>query len=179
MRVSSLLHNELARPLGVKGLGPIWAFWPITSEGIKPLTQWIGPAPRCRVALIGRMSVAGVNRGGVINGCWSPLMPTCNTTSLRRRSQRLTKRSRFISLLEWPPPIIAIMHDAHTAATCHVCSPYYARESLSIRLAHSTPANHRPPQTHFEFSNYKLASRQCRKPALQRTSFDNLTLGRQ
>ena len=26
-------------PLGVKGLGPIGAVWPITSEGFKPLTQ--------------------------------------------------------------------------------------------------------------------------------------------
>jgi hypothetical protein len=43
---SSLLHNELARPLGVKGLGPISAFWPITSKDFKPLAQGIGLASR-------------------------------------------------------------------------------------------------------------------------------------
>jgi hypothetical protein len=43
--------NKLARPLGVKGLGPIWAFWPITSEDFKPLTQRIGPASKCKAVL--------------------------------------------------------------------------------------------------------------------------------
>jgi hypothetical protein len=41
-------------PLGVKGLGPISAFWPITSEDFKPLTQRIGPATRCKATLRGR-----------------------------------------------------------------------------------------------------------------------------
>jgi hypothetical protein len=36
--------TKSARPLGVKGLGPILAFWPITSEDFEPLTQrnWPG-----------------------------------------------------------------------------------------------------------------------------------------
>jgi hypothetical protein len=32
-------------------LGPISAFWPITSEDFKPLTQQIGQASRCKAAL--------------------------------------------------------------------------------------------------------------------------------
>jgi hypothetical protein len=43
--------TKSARPLGVKGLGPISAFWPITNEDFKPLTQRIGPASRCTAAL--------------------------------------------------------------------------------------------------------------------------------
>jgi hypothetical protein len=43
--------TKSARPLGLKGLGRIWAFWPITSEDFKPLTQQIGPASRCKAAL--------------------------------------------------------------------------------------------------------------------------------
>jgi hypothetical protein len=31
--------TKSAWPLGVKGLGPISAFWPITSGNVKPLTQ--------------------------------------------------------------------------------------------------------------------------------------------
>jgi hypothetical protein len=36
--------TKSAQPLSVKGLGPILAFGPITSEDFKPLTQRIGPA---------------------------------------------------------------------------------------------------------------------------------------
>jgi hypothetical protein len=42
----------LARPLGVKWLGPIWSFWPITSEDFKPLTQRIGLASMFKAALM-------------------------------------------------------------------------------------------------------------------------------
>ena len=43
--------TKSARPLGAKGLGLILAFWPITSEVFKPLTQRIGLASRCNAAL--------------------------------------------------------------------------------------------------------------------------------
>jgi hypothetical protein len=41
----------MAWPLGVKGLGPISTFWPITSEDFKPLTRRIGPTSRCKASL--------------------------------------------------------------------------------------------------------------------------------
>jgi hypothetical protein len=44
--------TKSARPIGVKGLGLIRAFWPITSEDFKPLTQQIGLASGCKAALI-------------------------------------------------------------------------------------------------------------------------------
>jgi hypothetical protein len=50
--------TESAWPLGVKWLGPISAFRPITSENLKPLTQQIGPTSRCKAALIVIIDVA-------------------------------------------------------------------------------------------------------------------------
>jgi hypothetical protein len=46
--------TKSAWPLGVKKLGPISAFWPITSEDFKPLSQRIGLASRCKAALINK-----------------------------------------------------------------------------------------------------------------------------
>ena len=40
--------TQWAWPLGAKGFGPILAFWPITSEEFKPLTQQVGPSSRCK-----------------------------------------------------------------------------------------------------------------------------------
>jgi hypothetical protein len=48
---SKIHTTRLARPLGVVGLGPISAFWPFMSEDLKPLTQHIGLAFRCKAAL--------------------------------------------------------------------------------------------------------------------------------
>ena len=43
--------TKSAGPLGVKGLGSIWAFWPITTiVNFKPLTQRIGPVSRWKAA---------------------------------------------------------------------------------------------------------------------------------
>jgi len=41
----------LAWSLGVKGLGPISGFLPITSEDSWLLTQQIGPTSKCKAAL--------------------------------------------------------------------------------------------------------------------------------
>jgi hypothetical protein len=49
--IKKMLTTKSAPPLGGKGLGPVWAFWPITSEDLKPLTPRIGPASRCKAAL--------------------------------------------------------------------------------------------------------------------------------
>jgi hypothetical protein len=43
--------TKSVRPLGVKGLRPIWAFGLITTEDFKPLTQQISMAFRCKAAL--------------------------------------------------------------------------------------------------------------------------------
>ena len=45
--------TKLTKPLGVKKLEMISAFWPITSEDFKPLPQRIGTASRCKVPPFG------------------------------------------------------------------------------------------------------------------------------
>jgi hypothetical protein len=44
-------YHQIGPPPGVKELGLIWAFWTITSEDFKPLTQRIGPTSRCKSAM--------------------------------------------------------------------------------------------------------------------------------
>jgi hypothetical protein len=74
--IKKIIPPNRSNPLGVKGLGPIWAFWPITSDNSKPLRASPGEVPSGppKIIYTNVFSVAGLGggTGSVWSSPWAP-----------------------------------------------------------------------------------------------------------